>query len=137
MKNKHTLSLFTLSLIGFGIGYVLTNSIKFGVCIANNVVTDASCINFYERVGDPLFYGMGALAIVFFILLFASHAFFVWKKFAIWFVPLAALLFTFYPDPGSGDYFSPYPEQVFQWVSGFYVIVSLLIIAYVGIFKKQ
>src|SRR3989344_762053 len=137
MSRKKILGLFILSLISFGIGYVLTNSIKFGICISDGILQDASCINFYERLGDPIFYGMCALVLVFLVLLAMPHAFPAWKKFAVWFVPLAALLFTFYPDPGSGDYFSPYPEQVFQWVSGFYVIVSLLIIAYVGIFKKQ
>jgi hypothetical protein len=137
MKNKQIIGLLAFSLIGFGIGYVLTNSVKFGICIANNVVTDASCINFYERVGDPLFYGMGALALVFFILLFSPRTFYVWKKFAIWFVPLAALLFIFYTDPGSGDLFLPYPEQVFQWVSGFYVLVSAVIIAIASLCKPE
>lgn len=119
-----------LSLVGFAVGYVLTNSIKFGICISNNVVTDALCINLYERVGDPLFYGAGALAVVFFVLLFAQYAFQAWKKFAVWFIPLATLLFVFYPEPGSGDLFSPYPEQVFQWVSGLYIIISLFLILY-------
>ena len=125
---KITFGLLVLSLIGFGIGYVLTNSIRFNLCIVNETITEASCINFYERVGDPLFYGMGALTIVFLILLFLPQAFPAWKKFAIWFIPLATLLFIFYPDPGSGDYFSPYPEQVFRWVSGLYVLVSLIIV---------
>lgn len=130
MKNKQILIPLVLSLVGFVVGYVLTNSIKFGICISNNVVTDASCINLYERLGDPIYYGMGALTIVFFSLLFTSNAFMAWKKFAIWFVPLATLIFIFYPEPGSGDLFSPYPEQVFQWISGFYIIISLIIIAW-------
>ena len=131
MKTRKLASgLLVLSLVGFGIGYILTNSIKYGLCIANAIVFDASCVNFYERVGDPLYYGMGALAIVFLVLLALPQAFSTWKKFAIWFVPLAALLFTIYPDPGSGDLFSPYPEQVFQWVSGFYILISLLIIGW-------
>ncbi|MDO8624141.1 MAG: hypothetical protein Q7R54_02185 [bacterium] len=137
MKNKLILGLLALSLVGFGIGYVLTNSIKFGICMANNVITDASCINFYERVGDPIFYGMGALTIVFLVLLFIPRTFSAWKKFAMWFVPLAALLFIFYPDPGSGDLFSPYPEQVFQWVSSFYVLVSVVIIAIASLRKPE
>lgn len=137
MKNKQILIPFALSLVGFGVGYILTNSIKFGICISNNVVTDASCINLYERLGDPLFYGMGALAIVFFILFFISRAFSAWKKFAVWFIPLAAILFVFYPNPGSGDLFSPYPEQVFQWVSGLYVLISAVIIAIASLRKPE
>lgn len=130
MKNKQILIPLILSVVGFVVGYVLTNSIKFWICISNNVVTDASCINLYERLGDPIYYGAGALAIVFLVLSFTSQAFSAWKKFAVWFVPLAVLLFIFYPEPGSGDLFSPYPEQVFQWVSGLYIIISLLLIAW-------
>ena len=125
---KSVLGLLILSFTGFGIGYILTNSIQFKICTVNEVITDASCINFYERIGDPLFYGMPALALVFFILLFLPQAFSTWKKFAIWFIPLATLFFIFYPDPGSGDLFSPYPEQVFKWVSILYVVISILII---------
>ena len=126
---KITFYSLVLSLIGFGIGYILTNSIKFNICTVNKTITEASCINFYERVGDPLFYGMSALSLVFLILLFLPQAFSVWKKFAVWFIPIATLIFIFYPDPGSGDYFSPYPEQVFQWVSILYIVVSVVIIA--------
>jgi beta-lactamase regulating signal transducer with metallopeptidase domain len=73
-------------------------------------------------------YGGGALALVFVLLYAFPQAFNAWKKFAIWFIPLAALLFVFYPNPGSGDFLSPMPEQVFQWVSVLYVAVSGLII---------
>lgn len=137
MKNKQIIIPFVLSLVGFGVGYVLTNSIKFGICISNNVVTDASCINLYERLGDPLFYGASALALVFFVLLLIPRAFSAWKKFAVWFIPLAAILFIFYPEPGSGDLFSSYPEQVFQWVSGLYVLISATIIAIASPYPKK
>jgi len=90
-----------------------------------------------NNIGDPLFYGMPALALVFLILAFLPQAFTAWKKFAIWFIPLATLLFIFYPNPGSGDYFSPYPEQVFRWVSILYVVVSVAIIAVSLKNKKQ
>jgi len=119
------------------VGYLLTNSYDFGLCYSNISANtfDVSCHSFYERVGNPLFYGMPALAFIFLILMFLPHAFPAWKKFAKWFIPLATLLFIFYPDPGSGDYFSPYPEQVFQWVSILYVVVSVFIITLSG--KKQ
>lgn len=114
------------SLIGFGVGHILTNSVVFGFCFQDQY----SCRELLNNIGDPLFYGMSALAIVFVILAFIPNAFLTWKKFAIWFIPLATLLFIFYPNPGSGDYFSPYPEQVFRWVSILYVLVSILIIAW-------
>lgn len=127
MSKKISL-LFALSTIGFAVGlYIL----KFYQC--NNSLF---CFYFYTRVGDPLFYGMGALALVFLLLLFIPRAFSAWKKFAIWFVPLAVILFIFYPEPGSGDYFSPYPEQVFKWVSVIYVLISSVIIGWTALKKK-
>jgi hypothetical protein len=124
--------LFVLSLAGFGVGYVLTNSVDFGFCSQSQY----SCREVFNNIGDPLFYSMPALALVFFILLFTPRAVSVWKKFAIWFIPLATLLFIFYPNPGSGDYFSPYPEQVFRWVSILYVVVSVLIILWTTVRGK-
>lgn len=120
MKNKCLVGLLTLSIAGFGVGYFLSKVYDCGYSIfCYGLVTKAFA----------LYYGAGALAIVFFVLLFTSRAFSAWKKFAVWFVPLATLLFIFYPEPGSGDLFSPYPEQVFQWVSGLYVLISVAIIA--------
>lgn len=127
MNQKRIVSgLLIVSLLGFGIGLVLKSSIEFSLCL----ISEPTCINDLTWMGDALYYGAGALMLIFFILLFTPRAFSAWKKFAIWFVPLATLLFIFYPDPGSGDLFSPYPEQVFQWVSGLYVIISLIIIAW-------
>lgn len=128
MKNKQILISFALSLVGFGVGYFLLKVYDCGYSIfCYDLVTKAFA----------LFYGAGALAVVFFILLFTPRAFSAWKKFAVWFIPLAALLFIFYPEPGSGDLFSPYPEQVFQWVSGLYVLVSVVIIAIASLRKPE
>ena len=102
-------------------GYYLTFMYECGYSV--------DCYNLVFHVGHPLFYGGAALALVFVLLYAFPQAFNAWKKFAIWFVPLAALLFIFYPDPGSGDFLSPMPEQVFQWVSGLYVVVSGIIVA--------
>ena len=135
IKNS-LLPLGVFAAVASATGYVLTNSVKFGICVANETVTEASCINFYERVGDPVFFGMGALAIVFFVLTFFPKAWGAWKKFATWFVPVAALIFIFYKDPGSMNLVSPYAETVFMWVSGIYIGVSLVIIAR-SAFKKS
>jgi len=97
MKRSKIILAFIFSLIGLGIGYVLTNSIQFGMCKVDELVTEASCINSFERVGDPLFYGMAALAIVFLVLLFRPSAVGAWKKFAKWYIPIVTLIFIFYP----------------------------------------
>ncbi len=140
MKTRRTIIwLLISSSIGSLIGYLLSNSYNLGFCyssLATNTF-DVSCHAFYERLGTPLFYGMLALSFVFLFLIFVPQAFSAWKRFAIWFIPLATLLFIFYPEPNSGDYFSPYPEQIFQWVSGLYVIISVLVIGWSSVKKAK
>ena len=124
---KITFSLLILSLLGLLESYLILHSDLNASATGDMLV----------RLGKSLFYGMPALALVFLVLVFLPQAFPALKKFAVWFIPLAALLFIFYPDPGSGDYFSPYPEQVFQWVSILYVVISILIIALKTIKQKS
>ena len=85
MSHKKILGLFILSLIGFGVGFFLTNSYDFSLCSANLETNtyDVSCHILFERIGNPLFYGMGALAAVFLVLLVMPQAFPAWKKFAM------------------------------------------------------
>lgn len=129
MKAEKVIS-FAGSLIATGVGYVLENSYQFGLCVSVPATQtyDVACHVLYSRIGDPLFYGSAALALIFIALLFAPAALGAWKKFAVWFVPLAALLFIFYPDPSQGDLFSPRPVDIFRWVSILYVVVSAAII---------
>ena|SRR3989344_2442249 len=117
---KITLLFLCLSLVGLGVSYYI-----FQLDLQTSATGDLLL-----KLRDGLFYGMSALALIFLILLFLPRALPAWKKFAIWFIPLATLLFIFYPDPGSGDYFSPYPEQVYKWVSILYVVISIGIIAF-------
>lgn len=105
-----------LTLVGYYFAYVYECSYSVG------------CYNLIFNVAHPVMYGGAALTVVFVLLYAFPQAFSTWKKFAVWFVPLAALLFIFYPDPGSGDLLSPMPEQLFQWISVLYVAVSSLII---------
>ena len=117
-----------LSLAGFGVGYAMTNSTLFNFCIPD----EYACRELFNQIGDPLFYAMSALAIVFLALIFFPKAFPYWKKFAVWFIPLAAIIFIFYEGPASGDLFSPYAAYVFKWVAAVYVVVSLGIIGFVA-----
>ncbi len=118
---------FVFSLMGSVIGYFILQSDLHASVTGDMLV----------KLGKGLVYGSSALALIFFILLFTPQAFRAWKKFAIWFIPLAALLFIFYPNPGSGDFFSPYPEQVVRWVSCLYVAISILIIAWSSFRNKK
>ena len=124
---KIAFSLFSLSLVGVLVSYLILHSNLNASATGDMLI----------RLGKSLFYGMSALSLIFFILIFTQQAFSAWKKFAIWFIPLATLLFIFYPDPGSGDYFSPYSEQVFRWVSITYVVISIFIIVFKTIRQKS
>ncbi len=124
-SRKVVIGLLALSVLGLVIGYVMTNVYLFGICSPN----DVSCHSLFERPGDSLFYGMGALALVFFVLLFVPKAFSAWWKFAIWFVPLAFLVFITAPEPHGWVSPIPAPQVVFQWVSGLYLGISAVIIA--------
>ena len=127
----------SIAILLFITGYLLTNSIQHNLCTSTETSFDASCVNLLERIGDPMFYGGGALLAVFILLLLMPKAVPTWKKFAIWFVPITTLLFIFYPDPGSGDLFSPYPETVFQFMSALYVFISITLIGYSYLHNKK
>jgi hypothetical protein len=129
---KKEISFFlVVSFVGFLSGYILSNSASFGICASNAY----ECRDLFNRIGDPLLYGMGALSLVFVILLFFTRAVSAWKKFAGWFIPLAAILFAVYPQPGAWDFLSPDPETLFKWISISYVVISVAII--VGVALKS
>ena len=115
-------------------GSIINYSFRFSLCSLN----DPSCINLFHRIGEPILYGGIALSIVFFLLLFTrEYAFSAWRKFAIWYVPIAALIMAFYPTPQGGFFvFDPDPSTVSYYLSVVYVVASALIIA-VQFFKQK
>lgn len=118
----------TGSLIAAGVGYLFTHTIQYGICIYEGLKRDPACLNFYDRIGVPAFYGFGALAIVFALLLVVPKAIPAWKKFAKWYVPVAALILIFYPTNQSMDFLTPSLGIAAQWIAGIYLVVSLAII---------
>lgn len=115
-----TAGFLMLSLVFWKTGIFLSDFYDCGSMACDDLVTRLLA----------LYYGMPALAVVFFFLIFIPRAFQSWKKFAIWFIPLAALLFLAYQDPRGWDYlFFPYREEFYRWVSALYVLISLVIIA--------
>jgi hypothetical protein len=121
MNSRQLIFSFILSVAGLVIGVFF---LKFYNCQPS-----IFCYNLITK-SSALFYGMSALAVIFFFLLLFPQAVENWKKFAKWFVPITALIFIFYDGPGPGDLLSPYPEQVFRWLSILYVVASLLIVAW-------
>lgn len=129
MSRRSLLLFLGSSLVLSMSGYVALNGYDCGYSVF--------CYRFFTRVADPFMYGGAALSIVFLLLLAFPQAISVWKKFAVWFVPLAALLFIFYPEPGAWDFLSPMPEQLFQWVSLLYVVISTFLIGYSYFTKRN
>lgn len=141
MEKKKIIALGTLSAIGAVVGYMFQKSYQLGLCYADELTNtfDVSCHRLFERIGDPLAYGMSALVLVFATLVLVPRAYEAWKKFAVWAIPLTALLFILAPEQSSGlgvVAFGPTPEQVFKWGSVLFVVVSLVIIARAGLRKQ-
>lgn len=120
-KRKKIFFGFVVSLIFLVIGFYLLKVYNCGYSI--------SCYNLIS-ISKALIYGMSALALVFLALLILPNAWPAWKKFAKWYIPIAALVFIFYQGPGAMDLFSPYPEQVYKWIGIIYVAVSAVIILF-------
>ncbi len=115
-------ALFSVSLVFACVGYFVSKLWDCGNGVA--------CFYYITRVGDPLYYGAGALGFVFLLLFLVPKAYSLWWKFAIVYIPLAILVFLAVPEPRA--WISPYPapEQVYQFVGGLYVLISFCIIAY-------
>jgi hypothetical protein len=127
---------FIISFFGAGLGYVFNKSLEFGICICTAYACNPACLNFYDRIGVPMLYGFAALALIFLVLWLVPKTIPAWEKFARWYIPLAALLFIFYPTHQSLDFISPSLGIVCQWVSGMYVAISLVIILVASLKKK-
>lgn len=86
-----------------------------------------------DQVGQPLFMGSFALALVFLILLFLPQPYFKnWLKYAAWYIPVAALWIIMSDvicggGLGLGMCFDK--ELATWWSSGIYLILSLVVIA--------
>ena len=135
-KRKIFIWAFMLSLVGFVAGYVMTNSVRFGLCVDTLQVSDASCMLFFERIANPLYYGCFALGISFILLFIFPRTLTIWKYFGYWFIPLAFIILATYPNPGAGDFLSPDPSTLARWISYFYATVSIVIILSTAIIQK-
>lgn len=95
----------------------------------------SQCFFIFSRVGSPLFYGFGVLSLVLLALLAFPRATRPWwKYFAIWYIPLALVLFIVWPEPRGGmgvvpSVLGPAPEAAFRWISGIFLVVSAGIVA--------
>lgn len=123
-------------------GYIFSNTYQLGICFYDKTqnIFDTSCHRFFESIGEPLMYGMGALALVFGLLWVMPNAYPAWKKYAVWALPILAVLFLLAPEQRSGlgvVAFGPTGEQVYQWASALYVLGSVFVIARAHFLTKK
>ena len=124
---KKLILLIVLSLIVIFGGYVLSYPEKFNICGQEQW----SCISFFSfQIGEPLFIGGLSLLLTFILLLFFSQEIFnVWKKFAVWYIPIAIILLAITPTSDSA-FLAPDREIITWFTSIAFLVVSLIIIRY-------
>jgi len=108
----------------FVVGVALLFPSNFGFCPSN---VGGCAFRLEEAFAQPVLISTVALFVIFLLLLFLNPLFFVsWKKFAIWYIPVASLLIAITPTIAND--FAPDRELVTLFLSGLYVALSLLVI---------
>jgi len=116
-----------VALVLFSLGFFLSNPVNFGLCYVDETIFDASCVNYYNKIGDALYYGMGVVLLAFLALIFIPKAFSWWWKFAIVYVPIATCLYIVTPEPHG--WINPItPALVLSTSTTLFLILSILII---------
>lgn len=121
--------LFILSLIGVVVGFAFAIPEKFGIC---DEIERFTCIRpLTENIAQPLVLGVGAILLTSLILLFTPERVFrAWKKFAVWAIPLGAILIIITPVQCGAALGLCFDKEIVTWlVSGAYLLISMFIIA--------
>ena len=112
------------------LGLLIVYPDAFGLCQK----ADTSCIFKYPvfSLGEPLMIGMGSMFILIGIIQFVQeNTYRDWRKFAMWAIPLGAILIALSPVQGSGVIGIPsFDREIVTWiVSVVFLVVSLIIMA--------
>ena len=94
-------------------------------------LTDIDCSVFLnESTILPIFFFTAALSIIYFVLLFSSvSSYHAWKKFAIIYIPIAAMLILLSSSTSGG--IDPIDREIVTWwTAGLFLVISLGIIIY-------
>ncbi len=136
IKKKKQIVLI-LSSILLIIAYVITNNTSFeffGFCSPG----DPACVNDFNYYGIIILYAAKPIFLVSLILLFVKDKVFeLWQKFAVWYLPIAAILIWLIPEPGSGDFLAPSNIMFTEWFFWLYALISVVLIAYKSIGLKK
>lgn len=113
------------------LGSVIASAVGFYLWKIYECGYSSFCYTLFSKLGLPMFYGMGAIALISLALLFIPQAVSRWWKFAVWYVPFAAYAIAVAgPIPGQTFDFSPSVQETTIWLSGIYVVVSLTLILF-------
>ncbi len=126
-------NIFIFSFAILIIGYLLSNSVSFGICSIDN----RDCLKLWNEPGWVLFYS--SLYLIFISLILYTRKLAVlkaWARFALWHVPLVYIFILGWGDSWSGAFFGPDRYHFTHWLFGLYVIISLIIITISSIRNK-
>lgn len=130
MQNRKKIIIFCLSVAVFVLGFLFATPEKIGVCGRGAL----DCVEFFsEKIAQPLILMAFSLFLTSVVLFFTKpEVFKVWSKFAIFAIPLLALLIISTPVQCGGGYIGLCLDKemasIFSGV-GFF-IVSLMLIIY-------
>jgi len=130
---------FVVSSIGVILGYIFLYPVQFHLCTADftTMAFDNSCLASSSLIGIKLFYPFLALALIFLILFLTPRAVSSWRKFAMWYIPVVGLLVAFSGPGDAGWAIGPTYQQYIQAVSMIYVVISLIIIGWPILKRKE
>lgn len=121
--------LFNLKTYLLAAVFVSGGALAYGYYLSEIFVCGPSveCYFLQIKTAPAILYGSLGLFLVFILLLLIPTSFSAWKRFAIWYIPLAAVLFVIWHDPRGFD-ITPPPVVAYKFISAIYVIVSTIII---------
>jgi hypothetical protein len=132
---------FVSSITGVIVGYILSRSYDFGICYINEAenIFSPSCRQTMSLWSDALFYPSLALALIFLILLFMPQAVRAWRKFSVWYIPIAILWLASYRESFSAWDFSDGLQGRAMSVSSIYIGVSvgIIVVALVSQWRQK
>lgn len=107
---------------GFAISILLNYLREFGISYS-----------VYKLIVEPLFFMSASLSFVAFFLFFVRDQIFsAWLTFAKWWIPLTIVSIIISPTDGSGAFFPAFSSKELTsiWMSGLFVSLSLILIAF-------
>ena len=130
MNYKKKLYIYTgISAVGVLFGSIFMNTSMLGICPSG---TSICPFRYTSVIGQPFVLFFGSLFLIFFTLLFTKEAVWnKWKKFGIWYIPLATFLIFLAPSSSGGSFGYSMGfdrEGVAMFTSGLFLIISLIII---------